>query len=79
MARNVFKNSQFPFGIKMPSVIGSPLNLKTFKIRMVANIGTFAGRTIPVIGWAILANDVSIITIRTMTTYNKIARAEDRL
>lgn len=79
MARNVFKNSKFPFGLKLPSVIGSPLSLKTFKIRMVANIGTFAGRAIPVIGWVILASDVSVITIRAMTTYNKIALAEDRL
>lgn len=53
--------------------------LKTFKIRMVANIGTFAGRAIPVIGWIILAADVSIITINAMTAYNKIARLEDRL
>ncbi|WP_411749769.1 STM2901 family protein [Serratia marcescens] len=79
MARNVFKNSQFPFGMKMPSIVGSPLNLKTFKIRMVANIGTFAGRAIPVIGWIILAADVSIITINAMSAYNKIARIEDRL
>lgn len=46
---------------------------------MVANIGTFVGRTVPVVGWLILAYDVSRISAESVITYNKIVRVEDRL
>lgn len=48
-SRKVFKKAQFPFGIKLPSVIGG-YPPSTIRIRAVANIGTFTGRAIPVVG-----------------------------
>jgi len=76
-SRMIFKKSQFPFGMKLPTLVGGPIG--KVKIRLVRNIGTFAGRTIPVVGWVILANDVRIITYKTLINYNRIAREEDRL
>ncbi|VVA50443.1 hypothetical protein SERVES_04211 [Serratia ficaria] len=46
---------------------------------MISNIGTFVGRTVPVVGWFILAYDVSRISVESVVAYNKIAREEDRL
>lgn len=77
-SRNVFKKAQFPFGINLPSVIGG-YPPSTMRIRAVANIGTFTGRAIPVVGWVILASDVTQITYRTLRDYNAIARGNDKL
>ena len=77
-SRKVFKKAQFPFGIKLPSVIGG-YPPSTIRIRGVANIGTFTGRAIPVVGWVILASDISQITYRTIRDYNAIARGNDKL
>jgi len=46
---------------------------------MTNNLGAFVGRTIPVIGWVLLASDVAQITYKTVNTYNTIARKEDRV
>lgn len=46
---------------------------------MVARIGTFTGRAIPVLGWVILASDVSQIAYHSVLEYNRIARGEDKL
>ena len=46
---------------------------------MVPKIGTFTGRAIPVVGWILLANDVSQITYRTIRDYNRIARGADKI
>ncbi|CAI1507289.1 STM2901 family protein [Serratia ficaria] len=54
-------------------------SVRHFKVRMVNNLGAFVGRTIPVLGWIILANDVAQITVNATTRYNKIARGDDRL
>ncbi|ADP12592.1 putative phage membrane protein [Erwinia sp. Ejp617] len=43
------------------------------KIKMVAKISAFTGRAIPVVGWIILASDVSQIAYRTVTL-NRITR-----
>ncbi|EOS96332.1 putative phage membrane protein [Erwinia tracheiphila PSU-1] len=51
----------------------------TMKPRTVAKVGTFVGRTIPVVGWVILASDVSQISYKTVRDYNKIARGNDKV
>ncbi|WP_333897785.1 STM2901 family protein [Mixta calida] len=64
-----------------------PFRLPTFtntsarllKPMMVNNLGAFVGRTVPVVGWAIIAYDVSTIAYKTMTTYNYLARKEDKI
>lgn len=77
-ARQIFGNAKYPRDIKLPIIIGGYPPSK-LKIRMVAKIGTFAGRAVPVVGWAILASDVSQIIYRTVKDYNRIARGSDKL
>ncbi|CNE22546.1 STM2901 family protein [Yersinia intermedia] len=77
-ARKVFGSAKFPWGIKLPSIIGGypPHKLKP---RMVHKIGTFVGRAVPVVGWLILASDVSEIVWCTARDYNRIARGNDKV
>lgn len=46
---------------------------------MTNKIGTFVGRAVPVVGWIILAADVSEITWCTLRDYNRIARGGDKI
>lgn len=77
-SRKVFGNAKFPWGIYLPSVVGG-YPPSTLKIRMVAKIGAFTGRAIPVVGWIILASDVSTITYCTVRDYNLITRGKDKI
>ena len=77
-ARRLFGNARFPRPIRLPSVIGG-YPPSTLRIKMVNRIGTFAGRAVPVIGWVILASDVSQISYRTVRDYNRIARGSDKI
>lgn len=77
-ARRAFGDATFPWGIKLPSFVGG-YPPSTLRIRMVARIGTFTGRAIPVVGWVILASDVSQIAYHSVLEYNRIARGEDKL
>ncbi|MGF3665415.1 hypothetical protein ACQX6Q_12165, partial [Salmonella enterica] len=64
--------------IQLPSVIGG-YPPSTLKIKMVAKISAFTGRAIPVVGWIILASDVSQIAYRTVGDYSRIARGSDKI
>jgi hypothetical protein len=77
-ARKVFKNAKFPFGKRLPTWIGG-YTPWTVKRKMVAKIGTFVGRTIPLLGIIIIASDVSQIIYRSVRDYNLIARENDKL
>ncbi|EKN5154715.1 TPA: STM2901 family protein [Yersinia enterocolitica] len=77
-SRKVFGNAKFPWGMRLPSVIGG-YPPSTLKIKMVAKISAFTGRAIPVVGWIILAADVSEITWCTLRDYNRIARGNDKI
>lgn len=77
-SRRVFGNAMFPWGIKLPSIIGG-YPPSTMKIRMVAKISAFTGRAIPVVGWIIMASDVSQIAYHTVNDYNRIARGNDKI
>lgn len=46
---------------------------------MTNKLGAFVGRAVPVVGWIILASDVSEITYKSVRDYNRIARMEDRI
>ncbi|EOS96248.1 hypothetical protein ETR_03844, partial [Erwinia tracheiphila PSU-1] len=52
--------------------------MKGIKIMWVNNLGAFVGRAVPILGWAILAHDVTMIGFRTMNTYNSMVRPEGR-
>jgi len=75
-SRKLLGKAKFPWGIKLPSVIGFPPKLK---IQMVRQISTFTGRAIPVLGWVILSYDVWAITQNTIRDYNRIARGNDKI
>lgn len=77
-ARKVFGSAKFPWGMKLPSVVGGypPRKLRVY---MTNKIGTFVGRAVPVVGWIILAADVSEITWCTLRDYNRIARGGDKI
>lgn len=77
-SRKVFGKAKLPLGFRLPSVIGG-YPPSTLRVRMVANISTFVGRAVPVVGWIILASDVSIIAYKTVTQYNAIARGNDKI
>lgn len=77
-SRALFKKAKFPFGMKLPTWLGG-YTPWTVRKQMVRNIAPFVGRTIPLIGVLILANDVSQIVYRTISEYNAIARGNDKL
>jgi hypothetical protein len=54
-------------------------SIRTLKPKYVTNLGAFVGRWVPVVGWIILASDIAQITYKTVSTYNTIAREEDRV
>ncbi|CCJ78744.1 Putative membrane protein [Cronobacter muytjensii 530] len=53
--------------------------MRGLKIFWVNNLGAFVGRAVPVLGWIILAKDVSLISYNTVNHYNKLVRKEDRI
>lgn len=73
-SRKLFRNRMMP--VRLPTWIGFPPNAKKV---MTQKLGTFVGRTIPVVGWIILAADVSAITFKAVNKYNTLAHPSDRL
>lgn len=76
--RKHFKTAKFPHGIRLPTWVGG-YTPWTAERRMVAKISTFAGRTIPLVGEAILLADVTEIAWRSVRDYNRIAKDSDKL
>lgn len=77
-ARAVFKKAKFPFGLSLPTWLGGYTPWTARRV-MVRNIGTFVGRTIPLLGVLVLTNDVSQIVYCTIRDYNAIARGNDKI
>ncbi len=50
-----------------------------FRVILTKNVGAFVGRAVPVVGWLIIAYDVTNIIINTFRTYNSIVKPEDRI
>ncbi len=69
--------------IKIKSPIGLPMitgsSLTSLRVAFTRNVGRWAGRAVPVVGWLYLAYDVSQITYKTLTRYNAFVAPEDRL
>ncbi len=55
------------------------VSLRTLRPAMTNNLGAFVGRTVPVVGWVILAYDLTQIMKKTVFTYNLLVMPEDRL
>jgi len=62
---------------RMPMITGKSIG--TLKIAFTKNLGAFVGRTVPIVGWLILAYDVEEIIRKSLTTYNQIAIGKDKL
>ncbi|MCL2893575.1 STM2901 family protein [Brenneria tiliae] len=74
LARQRLQKYKLPF--PLPTIIGNPFKMKVI---MTHKLGTFVGRTIPVVGWMVLAADVSQITWKVTNRYNLIASKEDKI
>lgn len=55
------------------------MSVRRLKVLMVRNLGVFVGRSIPLVGWGILAHDVGIISVRSVMHYNRLVKPEDRI
>jgi hypothetical protein len=62
---------------RLPTLTG--LTPWTMRLRMTKNLGAFAGRAVPLVGWFILATDVVEIVWSSVLTYNTLVPLEDRL
>lgn len=54
-------------------------SVRKLKVIMVRNIGTFIGRTVPVVGWVVVAHDVAMISVKSVQHYNRLVTPEDRI
>lgn len=68
-------NVKLPF--RLPTLTGA--SLRTLRVSFTRNLGRFAGRTVPVLGWVWLAYDVTQILWTAVNRYNQIAQRSDRL
>ena len=68
-------NVRLPF--RLPTLTGA--SLRTLRVTFTNNLGRFAGRSVPVLGWIWLAYDVTQILWNAVARYNQLARPEDRL
>jgi hypothetical protein len=62
---------------RLPMITGS--SITTLRIALTKNLGAFVGRSVPVVGWVILAYDVSRIMWNTVSTYNFYVEQDDRI
>lgn len=63
----------------LPTLTKKSISLNGLKVFLINNMGAFVGRAVPVLGWVILANDVSQISFRTASKYNVLVRNEDKI
>ncbi|MCL2895000.1 STM2901 family protein [Brenneria tiliae] len=63
----------------LPTLTRKSFSMRGLKIFWVNNLGAFVGRAVPVVGWVILARDVSLISYRTVHRYNLLVRSEDKI
>jgi hypothetical protein len=68
-------NKEMPF--RLPMITGKSLG--TLRIAMTNRLGAWVGRTVPIVGWVVLAYDVEEIIRKTLMRYNEMAVVGDRL
>ncbi len=54
-------------------------SVKRLRFMLVRNIGVFVERAVPVVGWVVAANDVTMISIHSVARYNSLAKPEDKV
>jgi len=70
-----FLNKEMPF--RLPTITGK--SLRTLRIAFTKNLGAWVGRSVPIVGWLVLAYDVQEIIRKTLLAYNKLAKEGDKL
>jgi hypothetical protein len=73
-SRRLFRGRMMP--IRLPTWIGYPPNATKI---MTKKLGTFVGRSIPLVGAVVLVVDASSITFKAVSKYNAIAHSADRI
>lgn len=68
-------NQHMPF--RLPMIVGKSLG--TLRITMTNRLGAWIGRSVPIVGWLVLAYDAEEIMRKTVTAYNELAQEGDRL
>lgn len=77
VSRFLSRRLDYRMPFRLPTLTGS--SLRTLRISFTANLGRFAGRTVPVVGWLYLAYDVTAIIVKSVNRYNQLVSKEDRL
>lgn len=67
----------FRVAIRLPTI--AKAGAGGLRIAMTRSLGAFVGRTIPVVGIVMLGWDAFLIMQKTIFTYNRLAKAEDRV
>jgi len=76
-SRQLLRDYRLPF--RLPTFIQDKSNPFIIRTYMTHKLGTFVGRTVPVVGWAILAVDLAQINYESVVRYNRIARDGDKI
>lgn len=63
----------------LPTLTKKSFSAQGVKVMWINNLGAFVGRAVPVLGWVILATDITMIAHRTIHRYNLIAKAGDKI
>lgn len=72
--------SLFRYELKKKVLPTFTLNsIKRLRWILTHKLSTFVGRTLPGVGWVLLANDVAQIGYHTVIQYNRIVSPEDRM
>ena len=72
--------SLFRYELKKKVLPTFTLNsIKRLRWSLTHKLSTFSGRTLPGVGWVLLANDVAQIGYHAVIQYNRIVSPEDRV
>lgn len=63
----------------LPTLTKKSFSVRGLKIFWVNNLGAFVGRAVPVLGWVILASDLTQIAYKTVHHYNLLVQPEDKI
>lgn len=63
--------------VRLPTL--TEASITTLKPKYVTNLGAFVGRSLPVLGWTLVASDLAQICYKTLIKYNTIAHKKDRI
>ncbi|WP_321803551.1 STM2901 family protein [Burkholderia sp. BCC1993] len=75
MARSIFR---YEFRRKLLPTV-TLKSIKRLRVILTHRLAVFVGRTIPGVGWVLLAKDAFHIVRNTVYRYNQIAKPEDRI